>query len=525
MKKRICVYGAVFLLIFCFSGLSMSGWKIQVGPVFSWVITHEDLTSYACQMMMGGISDGAKDHLVAGVQAPDDPTNHWADWAHYTDDPIDWDYTKYRRIDNRRIAATYGYLGQLDMCLYQVGTNFHSAQDFYTHTNYIYLADPQNYEIADLDADLPPPGLTGNGPGDYTSHSRGDMMTYLSLWATIREWELFEELFYGPDFNFDGNATTRLHNMGIISQIKPHIPGNYVLSFRVPAAGFVKGTLHELEWYHTAIPPFSPINIELLKDGAFEGYIFKSVEWDQLLLSADGYTWDFFHLTDEQGLPKETVPDNDYPRYQIRISVPGTSYSGTSPYFYIQVSVQGAPSESRAWPYGWGTIRLTWLDGSNCEQGFQVLRRIEGEDDFVVVKSVGVNVTAANDNTALPDVDYEYLIRATFANGYAHSNIVTSRTPGGPPAAPYELIAEMAPPRIVLNWVEHSNNEQGFIIEKKSEYDPVFYERARVGPNTEVFEDKNVSPGVTYWYRITAYNPNGTSTSEVVEILFDPMEN
>jgi hypothetical protein len=327
--------------------------------------------------------------------------------AHYGGDPaLDWDYIRGRRSDNRRVAAGYGYLGQGDMCLYQVGTNFHSAQDFYTHTNYIYLTDYMNPEIADLEADDPP--------------------------------------------------------------LKLPISNTHYNEFREPAPGFVKGTLHELNWYHTAISPSSPIDIELLKDGAFEGYIVRSVEEDQLLLRADCYMWDFFHLTDELGYPQ---------------------------------------------------------DGSNCEQGFDVLRRIEGEEDFVVVKSVNANVTMTNDTTAVPDVDYEYLIRANFIDGYANSNLVTSRTPGGPPTAPYALMAECAPPRIVMNWVDHSSNEQGFIIEKKSDYDPVFHERARVGPNTEVFEDKNVSPGVTYWYRITAYNPIGTASSEVVEILFDPMGN
>jgi hypothetical protein len=525
----------VFMLIFCLSELSMSGWKVQnFWGAYSNLLSHESIVFLAAQRM-GGVSGAALSALKDGVAEPDgDPPTYvigrWPDWAHYGGStmPYQWDFVKEQRGLHRAFAASYGLLPDGGYsCLFEEGTNFHSAQDFYTHTSYIYLVDPSNPVLANLEGPTAPPGLTGWGPGDDPSVNRGDIMTELSLRATIREWETFEDLFYSPPYNPDGNATVRLNNMGISSQIRSYTPFPYgsvypLVEFRKPTEGFVKGAPNMIRWCHTAIPHDLPITIELLKDSAFEGYIFKSTEQNPLLLDSSEYPWDFYHLTDQNGQPKVTVANNDYPWYRIRFSVQGTSYTTTSNLFYIQVPVQGAPSNLYAGPNGWATISLGWQDGSNNETGFDVLRKVEGDENYTVLKSVGPNVRLTLDTTAAVDVNYHYLIRAKFADGsYAHSNAAVGRAFGNAPGAPQELVADSYANRILLTWLDNANNEQGFIIERKEEYDPDFTERARIAKNSQWFEDKLVNPGTKYYYRVKSYNPTGTGSTEVVEIIFE----
>jgi hypothetical protein len=68
-----------------------------------------------------------------------------------------------------------------------------------------------------------------------------------------------------------------------------------------------------------------------------------------------------------------------------------------------------------------------------------------------------------------------------------------------------------------LAWVDNSNNEDGFRLERKLGPTGNYAALTTVGTNTETYADTAVNSGVTYCYRVKAFNAAGESgyTNEV----------
>jgi len=64
--------------------------------------------------------------------------------------------------------------------------------------------------------------------------------------------------------------------------------------------------------------------------------------------------------------------------------------------------------------------------------------------------------------------------------------------------------------RVNLSWSDKSNNELGFAIER-SDDGLNFYLADTVGAGDVNYSDLTVQPGHTYFYRVRAYNPGGSS--------------
>lgn len=66
--------------------------------------------------------------------------------------------------------------------------------------------------------------------------------------------------------------------------------------------------------------------------------------------------------------------------------------------------------------------------------------------------------------------------------------------------------------QVTIAWEDHSGDELGFKIERKTGSDGLYREIATVGENVTNFTDIGLQPGTTYYYRVRAYNSNGHST-------------
>jgi len=64
---------------------------------------------------------------------------------------------------------------------------------------------------------------------------------------------------------------------------------------------------------------------------------------------------------------------------------------------------------------------------------------------------------------------------------------------------------------LTLTWADVSTNEDGFKIERKAESTGAYGQLATLGAETTAYVDGTVSPGVTYCYRVRAYNNTGDS--------------
>jgi hypothetical protein len=78
------------------------------------------------------------------------------------------------------------------------------------------------------------------------------------------------------------------------------------------------------------------------------------------------------------------------------------------------------------------------------------------------------------------------------------------------PAIPTPLFASaVSSSEIDLSWIDHSVNEEGFILEKKQ--GGAFTEIATVGKNIVSYRESGLESSATYIYRVRAYNAEGKS--------------
>jgi len=87
----------------------------------------------------------------------------------------------------------------------------------------------------------------------------------------------------------------------------------------------------------------------------------------------------------------------------------------------------------------------------------------------------------------------------------------------GAPAAPGEPTIDFSGGRGVwVRWLDRSDDEDGFVIERRFEEATTWIELGRVGPDVTEFFDDSVEPGRSYVYRITAYREGaGASSIEI----------
>lgn len=79
-----------------------------------------------------------------------------------------------------------------------------------------------------------------------------------------------------------------------------------------------------------------------------------------------------------------------------------------------------------------------------------------------------------------------------------------------PPAAPSNLTATVSGSTINLNWTDNAGNKTGFKIERKTGSGS-YSQIATLGANVSSYSDTGLQLGITYYYRISAYNVSGDS--------------
>jgi hypothetical protein len=218
-------------------------------------------------------------------------------------------------------------------------------------------------------------------------------------------------------------------------------------------------------------------------------------------------------------------------RYRLR----AYNSAGNSAYSNIasattSASTPAAPSSLTATAVSSSQINLTWTDNSNNEDGFRIERcQGAGCANFAEITTVGANATSYSNTGLTASTTYQYRVRAYNSTGNsAYSNIASATTLAAAvtPAPPSNLTATaISGSQINLAWTDNSTNEIGFKIERSLE-GILFLELATVGGNVTTFSDSNLLPGITYYYRVRAYNGTGDSaysnTASATTFLLPP---
>jgi len=159
-------------------------------------------------------------------------------------------------------------------------------------------------------------------------------------------------------------------------------------------------------------------------------------------------------------------------------------------------------------------IILEWEDNSSVEDGYKIERRLATGGNWDSPVSVDEDDVTYTDETAEPDVEYEYRIRAYVGTDYSeYSNNVTVSTASIPVDvnAPTNLIADPDETQINLSWTDNSDNEDGFIIERMSS-DESWDVIETTNAGTSTYDDNNVVTDVEYSYRVRAFAGSSSST-------------
>lgn len=155
-------------------------------------------------------------------------------------------------------------------------------------------------------------------------------------------------------------------------------------------------------------------------------------------------------------------------------------------------------------------VDLDWVDNSDDESGFRVERSTDGAT-FTLVGTPSTNSTS-DFNAVIPRTRYFYRVAAYNDRGVSgYSNVASATTPAELPRNPSELTARLTPAgEIQLAWRDNDANEDGYKIERAANRAD-WTEFATVGPDVQGYTDRAVTIGVTYAYRVRAFNAVGSS--------------
>ncbi|MFH1860768.1 MAG: fibronectin type III domain-containing protein, partial [bacterium] len=169
------------------------------------------------------------------------------------------------------------------------------------------------------------------------------------------------------------------------------------------------------------------------------------------------------------------------------------------------------PSELKALTVEDG-IRLSWQDNSTNENGFRIERK-QNTTQFEEIAVAGANKKYYEDRNISPETTYIYRICAYNDIGnslYSYEVKVVTPSLPNPPSSPAGLKGiATSPSQINLSWTDESDDEDGFIIEKKIR--EKFYETGRVPKNNTIFTEINLMPKTSYTYRTSSFNKFGVS--------------
>jgi hypothetical protein len=180
---------------------------------------------------------------------------------------------------------------------------------------------------------------------------------------------------------------------------------------------------------------------------------------------------------------------------------------------FSDIPVPGAPTFLAADAESSSQITISWTDNSNNEEGFLIERSPDGLN-WAEIGNVGTNIYNYQNTGLSPSTTYYYRVRAYNAGGESgYSNTANAKTFSEImiPAGPTDLTASaISSSQINLSWTDNSDNEEGFKIERAGQ-SMNWREIDSVGVDTEDYIDEDLTPSVTYFYRVRAYNSEGYS--------------
>ena len=302
----------------------------------------------------------------------------------------------------------------------------------------------------------------------------------------------------------------------------------FVIRLRTPGSG-LNGSDPQLK-----VPGVLSLNKQHLAftfDGSLiRAYVNGVLQSERLSLDGGFANWDptqLLQLGNETDLARQWLGDI----YLVAIYDRALSPVEMKRNFDAGLPVKGvipkAPVAVRAGPLSSSKISVAWQDSSSNEDGFRILRSLNRNSNYSVIRTVPANTDSIVDSGLSQSTSYFYRVLAFNASGESNASPpVLATTPISlvVPAAPQSPVATpLTSSSVRVTWQDKSDNEKGFRV-YRSLFPNRNYKIVHTLPeNAVAVIDTGLSKLTTYYYKIMAFNDIGESvpSSVVVVKTFD----
>ncbi|NLN77240.1 MAG: fibronectin type III domain-containing protein, partial [Armatimonadetes bacterium] len=206
-------------------------------------------------------------------------------------------------------------------------------------------------------------------------------------------------------------------------------------------------------------------------------------------------------------------------RYSFRVAAKCGATTVYSQYAYATTSGPGssntpsAPANLQATEVSFNVVELGWVDTSANASGFKIYRSSNPSSGFVQVGTTNKGITSYRNAGLSASTTYYFKVCANNADGDSDfTDVLAVTTSATPPAAPTKLTASaVSTDQINLSWSDASQNEDGFTIERSTSNNGPFDKVATVEANAASYADSNLNDATSYFYRVYAFNAEGSS--------------
>ncbi len=186
-----------------------------------------------------------------------------------------------------------------------------------------------------------------------------------------------------------------------------------------------------------------------------------------------------------------------------------------APNFQASKRTLSAPSNATATAISSSEIAVTWRDNSDNEDGFEVYVAWDIGPTFTLWTTTGPDATSAGFSGIAAEQQYCVKVRALTARGksrtYSEFSNTACASTALPPAAPRTSVTPMPGNAVMVGWIDNSNNETGFRVERSVDAGATWAIVATTPSWLTYFRAAGAPGEQQVCFRVIAFNSHGDS--------------